>query len=92
MTERLPLLRVGEGLLECALGDARGLRGDAYASAVKRGQGDLVAFAFGAEPVFDGHFAIGEGKLGASRGMNARVSSLLCPRGSRVCRARRAAR
>ena len=92
MAEGLALLRVGQGLLEGALGDAGGLRGDADAAAIERGESDLVAFAFGAEAICDRHFAIGETKFACRRWRGCRVFFLLCRLESRACRARRAAR
>ena len=60
MAEREALLGIGAGGFEGALGDAEGLRGDADAAAVERGERDFVAFAFVADAVGGGDFAVGE--------------------------------
>ena len=71
MAEGLALLCVSERRFEGALGDARGLRGDADASAIESRERDLVAFAFVADAIRHRNFAIGEGKFGAGCGVNA---------------------
>jgi len=49
-----------DGLVEGALGEADGLRGDADAPAVESGKGDFEALAFFAEAIGGGDFAIVE--------------------------------
>ena len=51
--------------------DAGGLRGDADAAAIERGERDFVAFAFVADAIGGGNFAIGEGEFGAGGGVDA---------------------
>src|SRR6202041_1624942 len=60
MAEGEALLRVFLRGFKSALGDARGLRGDTNAAAVERGERDFVAFAFVADAVGGGDFAVGE--------------------------------
>src|SRR2546422_188336 len=71
MAEGHTLLRIFQRFLKRALGNPHGLRGNADAPAVERGERDLVAFALSADSVLDGHFAVGEGKLDAGRGVDA---------------------
>ena len=92
MAEGLALLRVGQRRFERALRDPGGLRGDADAPAIERGERDLVAFAFLADAICDRHFAIGERKLGASGGVDAELLFFLADRESRACLSRRPAR
>ncbi len=47
-----------DGIVERALSEADGLRGDADAAAVERAEGDFEALAFFAEAIFGGNFAI----------------------------------
>ena len=65
------LPRICQRLLERALGDSGGLRGDADTPAIERGQGNLVALAFGAQAIFGGDLAIGKGEFGTGGGVNA---------------------
>ncbi len=60
MAEGEALLGVSAGGFEGALGDAEGLRGDADAAAIERGESDFVAFAFVGDAIGGGNFAIGE--------------------------------
>jgi len=53
------------------LGDADSLRGDADAAAVERGERDFVAFAFIADAIGGGDYAIGEDQFAASGGVDA---------------------
>jgi hypothetical protein len=46
VAERHALLRIGEPRLERSLRNARGLRADTNAPAIKRGEGNLVALAY----------------------------------------------
>src|SRR6266852_5934657 len=71
MAEGHALLRPFQCRLESALRDAGGLRSDADAAAIERGERDLVAFAFVADAVFFGDFAIGENQLAAGGGVDA---------------------
>ena len=71
LAEGHTLLRIFQRFLKRALGNPHGLRGNADAPAVERGERDLVAFALGADSVLDGYFAVGEGKLDAGRGVDA---------------------
>src|SRR5271169_7156494 len=73
MAERLPLLRVAQRRFERALRDSGGLCGDADAAAIESRKSDLISFAFLADAIPGGHFAIAEGKLGASRRVNAEL-------------------
>ena len=57
------LLGIAQRLLKRALGDAQGLRGDADASAVQRGHGDLEALALLAQQVFLGDLHVIEDQL-----------------------------
>ena len=58
MAECLALLRVAQGGFERALRDSGGLRGDADAAAIEGGKRDFISFAFGADAIGGGHFAI----------------------------------
>src|SRR5215218_1321982 len=83
LVELLALLGVGQGLLERALGDAHGLRGDADASAVQSGHGDLEALPFLAQAPARRDAAVVEGKLGGSRGIHPQlelVRAVVVPR------------
>ncbi len=70
MAKRLPLLRVRQRLLECALRDAGSLGGNADASAIERRERNFISFAFIPDAITHGHFAIGERKLRARRRVN----------------------
>src|ERR1700684_3547528 len=71
MAKRLALLRVSQRRFERALRDTGGLRRDANAPAIERRKRNLISFAFFADAIPGGHFAIAEGKFGASRRMDA---------------------
>ena len=71
VAERHALLGVFESGFERALRDAAGLRGDADAAAVERGERDFVAFTFAADAVGFGDFAIGEDEFAARGGVDA---------------------
>src|SRR5271155_3277407 len=73
MTKGLALLRVTQSSLKCALCDSGGLRRYADAAAIESRKSDLISFAFLADAIPGGHFAIAEGKLGASRRVNAEL-------------------
>ena len=73
MAEGVALLGVGAGGFEGALGDAEGLRGDADAAAVERGERDFVAFAFVADAIGGGNFAVGEDQFAAGGGADAEL-------------------
>ena len=88
MAECLPLLRVGQRLFQRALRDAGGLRGNADAPAIERRERDLVPFAFVPDAIAGGHFAIGEGKFRAGRGVDAEFFFFLAHLEA-GCRARR---
>src|SRR5438132_5119045 len=79
--DRLPelfsLLRISDGVLERAAGDANHLRTDADPSFVQRFDGDLVAFARLAERVFLRHTAIFQDQLAGGRSANAGLVLLL---------------
>jgi hypothetical protein len=55
-----------------ALGDSNGLRGDADAAAIERGESDFVAFAFVADAVGGWHFAVSENQFAAGGGADAK--------------------
>ena len=71
MAEGEAFFRVFLRGFEGALGDAAGLRGDADAAAVEGGERDFVAFAFVADAVGDGDFAVGENQFAAGSGTDA---------------------
>ena len=72
------LLGVFASSFESALGNASGLRGDADAAAVERGERYFVAFAFVADAVGCGDFAVGEDKFTAGGGTDAEFFFFLC--------------
>jgi len=55
------------------LSDAGGLRGNADAAAIESGKRDFVAFAFVADAVGSGNFAIGEDQFAAGRSVDAKL-------------------
>ena len=65
------LFRIFESGFERALRDAAGLGGDADAAAVECGERDFVAFAFAADAIGFGDFAIGEDEFAARGGVDA---------------------
>src|SRR5580692_3476774 len=72
MAEGHALFRIFERGFECALRDAAGLGGDADAAAVERGERDFVTFAFAADAIGFGDFAIGEDEFAARGGVDAK--------------------
>jgi len=60
VTESEPLFGIVQSRFECALRDASGLRGNSDSAAVESGERHFVAFAFVADTIRGGHFAIGE--------------------------------
>jgi len=67
VAERHALLRIGERRRERSLRNARGLRADTNAPAIKRGEGNLVALALIANAICSGHFAIGRHEFATGR-------------------------
>ena len=57
-----------DGFVEGALGEADGLRGDADASAIERGERDFQALALFTEAIGGGDFAIVENNFDGGRG------------------------
>src|SRR5438132_14365900 len=71
MAKSEPLFGIVQSRVERALRDASGLRGDTNSAAVERGERDLVAFAFVADAIRGGHFAIGEDEFTTSGRVDA---------------------
>ena len=67
------LLGIAQRVLKRALGDAQRLRGDADASAVQRGHGNLEALALLAQQVFLGNLHVVEDQLRRGGGANTHL-------------------
>ena len=92
LAELLALLRVGDGVLERALGEADHLRADADAALVQRFDRDLVSLSDLAEDVGARHAAVLQDQLARAARADPELVLLLADREAGERRARRETR